>query len=307
VAVVVVNHNTKTLIAQLLFSLHRVLGRDQIALIVVVDNASEDGSVPVLQALADAQLIKLIANRRQRYHGSGLNQAVSWLATRQAKVTEEQRIDYVWALDSDTVVLRREVVHDAVDQFGRLQPAIIGQSFGELDGYPHFPASTLMFEPGLVWRDPVVPFSDDGRPVKRFIETASDAGYRLEPFPFLHHSYVLHLGEGTVIAVADREPGHRFYVWAHRDLGRRRHYTFIDHPLGERLHAELCEAYDREVPDETPAQVVRACAREELIAIPHARPLPPPDVLQRLYDEDGDIAAYVLAESGQESTEPPPG
>jgi len=294
VAVVVVNHNTRRRIAELLFSLYRVLGRDQFAVVVVVDNASTDGSLELLGALHDAQLIHLIANERPRYHGSGLNQAVSRLASRQAGVSKADRIDYVWALDSDTLILRRDAVRDALATLDQLNSAIVGESFGERDRYDHLTPATLMLEPRLVWRRPVAPFSDDGNPERRLLETATDAGLKPAPFHFLHHSYVLHLGGATMIEIAEREPSNRFYVWAQRDLGGQRDFTYIGHPLGPRLHAELRSAYEREIPDDTPQQVTEACSREELIVIRDARPLPPIEVLQRLYDEGEDLAEYVL-------------
>ncbi len=273
VAIVVVNHNTRAFISQLLFSLYRVLGQDQFASIVVVDNASKDGSLALLQTLMDAQLIHLIANKPQRYHGAGLNQAVSWLASRQAGLKDADRIDYVWALDSDTLILRRPTILDALEVFRRHGAAIVGETFGERNGYQHFPLATLMFEPGIVWRHPVAPFSDHGSPEKKFLETATDAGYRLIPFRFLHHSYVLHFGEGTWIEVAIRkERTNRFYTWADRELGGRRDFTYINNPLGPQLHAELRSAYQREIPDDTPQQLVRACLRDELIVFPGAQP-----------------------------------
>lgn len=305
VAVVVVNHNTRALISELLFSLHRVLGRDQIAEIVVVDNASSDNSLPVLRALDEAGLIHLIANRRQRHHGSGLNQAVSWLAARQASLKETERIDYVWALDSDTLLLRGDAVRDALDVFRRRRPAAVGESFGEREGYLYLHPSALMFEPGLVWRDPVAPFSDDGNPERRLLETATDSGHELVPFPFLHHSYVLHLGSGTLIDVADRERRSRWHVWAERNLRGRRDFTYTGHPLGPRLHAELRAAYQREVPDDSPQQLVDACSREELIVISDARPLPERATLQRLHDEGEDLAQYLTA--SPDRPDPPDG
>jgi glycosyltransferase involved in cell wall biosynthesis len=48
VAIVVANYNTRRLIAQLIFSLYRILGRDQFDELVVVDNASTDGSRQLL-------------------------------------------------------------------------------------------------------------------------------------------------------------------------------------------------------------------------------------------------------------------
>jgi Glycosyl transferase family 2 len=75
VGIVVVTFNTRRLIAQLLFSLYRLLGRNEFAQLVVVDNASTDGSRELLDALHEARLIDLIRNRHQRYHGPALTQA----------------------------------------------------------------------------------------------------------------------------------------------------------------------------------------------------------------------------------------
>src|SRR3954453_3888770 len=76
VAIVVVNYQTPALVSHLLFSLYRILGADQFACLVVVDNASTDGSREMLGVLHDAGLVQLTANGRQRYHGPGLNQAL---------------------------------------------------------------------------------------------------------------------------------------------------------------------------------------------------------------------------------------
>lgn len=297
VAIVVVNHNTRTLISELIFSLYRVLGRDQFAAIVVVDNASTDGSVQVLQALADAQLIHLIINKRQRHHGSGLNQAVSWLASRQVGLREKDRIDYVWALDSDTLILRRDTIRDALDVLRRPEAAIIGESFGEYDGYQYMPPATLMFKPGLVWRDPLAPFRDDGNPERKLLHTATDAGYEVVPFPFLRHSYVLHLVGGTVMRVAERERRNRWYVWAKRNLHGRRHFNYTYHPLGAQLHGELRSAYEREIPDGSPERLVRACLRGELMSVSDVPPLPDWTVLKDLHDKGASPAEYLMARS----------
>src|SRR5436190_13832890 len=81
--IVVVNFNTARLISQLLFSLYRILGRSEFTTVVVVDNGSTDGSREILESLWEAQLIHLVANDEQQYHGPGLNQGISWLAKRQ--------------------------------------------------------------------------------------------------------------------------------------------------------------------------------------------------------------------------------
>jgi len=82
----------------------------------VVDNASTDGSLELLDALHGAALIHLIRNRRQRDHGPALTQAISWLARRQREVDRREQLDYVWILDSDLIVLRPTAVCDAISR-----------------------------------------------------------------------------------------------------------------------------------------------------------------------------------------------
>lgn len=70
--VVVVNYNTRRLVAQLIYSLYRTLRPPRFRL-VVVDNGSTDGSAELLSAVAAAGLCHLIDNPDNRYHGPGLN------------------------------------------------------------------------------------------------------------------------------------------------------------------------------------------------------------------------------------------
>src|SRR5207248_1684298 len=97
VAAVLVSYNTLELVARALLSLYRVLELNALSKIVVVDNASTDGSREFLEALAADGLITLIANDRQRYHGPALNQALSYLARGERR---QASVDYVWILDS---------------------------------------------------------------------------------------------------------------------------------------------------------------------------------------------------------------
>ena len=93
----VVNYNTRRLIAQLIYSLYRILQPPMFRL-VVVDNGSTDGSAELLSAAAAAGLCHLVANPTNRHHGPGLNQGVSYLAeaTRRDGAVP---ISYVWLLD----------------------------------------------------------------------------------------------------------------------------------------------------------------------------------------------------------------
>jgi glycosyltransferase involved in cell wall biosynthesis len=284
--VVIVNYDTRELISQLVFSLCRVLGRDQLARLVVVDNRSTDGSRETLAALAGAGLIDLVENRGQQRHGPGLNRGISWLADA-GRVDET---DLVWVLDSDVVVLRRAVVRAAVDALREQGAAMVGQEEERDAGEARLPLNSLLIDPARIWRRPVEPFFDRGDPSDELQRSASEHGLELGSFPFRHDSHLVHLGRGTLIGVAERgESDHPMYGWA---LERQGHH-FGGHPLGKHLHDQFLAVYREEVPDDEPATLVAACGRTELLTFPDARPLPPLEELKRLVAE-GDAERKLL-------------
>ena len=265
VAIVVANFNTRRLIGQLVFSLYRLLGRSEFAQIVVVDNASTDGSRDLLEALHEAGLVHLIRNRGQRYHGPALTRGISYLARRQRTVLEKERLDYVWTLDSDVVVLRPDTVRDALRLLEHVSAAAVGQKTGDpaysrlLRRNPEMlhPCS-LMLDPARIWRDPIPPFLEDGAPSTALQVAADEQGLRLAAFPFVEDGYLLHLGRGTLREVADaNDASNRYYEWAvdHRD------YHFAGRADGPRRFAAFAELFDAEVGDLTPDGLVAACLR----------------------------------------------
>jgi Glycosyl transferase family 2 len=231
--------------------------------IVVVDNGSTDGSVEVLDALAGAGLIHLIRNPSQRYHGPALSQGVSWLAERQHEVDPADRLDYIWVVDSDVVVLRSDTVVDAVAALKAAGAAAVGQRV--LDDVHtrllrHSRAmlhpSSLLFDPALLWRPPIPPFVEAGAPALALQFAADEQGLRLLDFPFVEQGYLVHLGRGTLREIAHtKDSVNRYYRWAtgHRD------YHFGDHPHGAELYGRFGELFRTEVGEVSPERLVAAC------------------------------------------------
>jgi glycosyltransferase involved in cell wall biosynthesis len=259
VAIVVASFNTKRLIAQLVFSLYRVLGRDQFSELVVVDNGSTDGSAELLRALQRAGLIHLIRNRTQRYHGPALTQGVSWLARARAGV------GYVWVLDSDVVVLRSDTVLDALAAAQRLDAAALGQklddgSYNRLLRHNRemLDPCSIIFDPRRIWRSPIPPFVEDGAPATA-LQVAADAnGLRLVEFPFVEREYLLHLGRGTLREIArSGDTANRYYEWA---LDHNQPH-FGGHDRGPELYRAFCDRFEAEVGELTPENLVNAILR----------------------------------------------
>jgi Glycosyl transferase family 2 len=270
VGIVVASFNTRRLIAHLVFSLYRLLGRGEFAQIVVVDNASNDGSRELLNALHSARLIHLIRNRSQRYHGPALTQGISWLARRQRAVAADDRLDYVWVLDSDVIVLRRDTVQAALNLLEGSNAAVVGQRMGDpvydrllRNNREMLNPCSLMLDPARIWRQPIAPFVEDGAPSTALQVAADEHGLPLIGFPFIEDCYLLHLGRGTLREVAAGQvTANRYYEWAanHRD------YHFGGQANGARLLADFVRLFDSEVGDLTPASLVTACLGSDLLS-----------------------------------------
>jgi glycosyltransferase involved in cell wall biosynthesis len=259
VAIVVANFNTRELISQLIFSLYRFLGGSEFSELVVVDNGSTDGSRELLAGLQRAKLLHLIANRTQRYHGPALTQGVSWLVRRPTPV------DCVWVLDSDVVVLRPDTVRDALAVLHRHDAAIVGQKLGDgeydrlLSNNPEMldPCSMLL-DPHRVWRSPIPHFLEDGAPATE-LQIAVDAlGLHLVTFPFVEDGYLIHLGRGTLRAIAlSGDASNRYYEWA---LEHQEPHFGGQGAAAERYRG-FCELFEAEICELTAENLVQAIVR----------------------------------------------
>jgi len=254
-AIVTVNHNTRELIVQLIWTLHRALGPDGFARLLVVDNASTDGSRDILGTLAAKRLIELVTSDQNAYHGPGLNRAFDHLAQSQGKGSAA--IDAVWVLDSDCVVLRPDVLDLATRTMTETHAAIVGQPVWDEWNGGTFGLHSLLIDPGQVWRDPVVPFAEHGEPSKHLQESAIAAGLAMIPFPFTAERHIIHIGRGTLAQVArTQERDNRYFNWA-----RDHHLPHYAEEVGsEQVYAEVHAAFRREVPslDVDPRVIVSA-------------------------------------------------
>ena len=258
VGVAVVSFNTVYLTAQMIYSLFRHIHAPRFRL-VVVDNASTDGSAQMLRALADAGLCEVILNGEQRYHGPALNQAIDHFARRQRVAEPDDRIGYVWVLDSDCMVTRADALTASVDLMRRTGAGIVGQRVydrrhqGEIMGL-----HCLLLDPHQVLRAPVTPFVEDGSPSDALQHSAARAGITAAEFPFTRDGYAVHLGRGTLRAIAEAEDrDNRYFAWA-RD---HREPHFMEQDDAPARYAELVRHFTTEVAELTPASIVAACMR----------------------------------------------
>ena len=213
VGVVMVSYNTIAVTGQAIYGLLRNIRTPPLRL-VVVDNASTDGSAELLTELARAGLCEVIVNGEQRYHGPALTQAMDHLAATQ---TAERRVGPVCVLDSDCIVLRSDTLSAGIELMASTGAGMVGQ--WSVDRW-HRPGDLLglhclLLDPAQVWREPVVPFEEDGSPSRRLQESARQLGVTVAELPFTRDGYVVHLGRTTLRGVLRHDArANRYFDWA---------------------------------------------------------------------------------------------
>ena len=267
IAVVTVNYNTKELLARLIFSLRRFVD-DSVNLgpIIVVDNNSTDGSVEMIIQLSEAGLITPIFNKKQTYHGPGLNQGMELLraAAAQGKPGFVD-IDYVFVVDSDVFVSRGELFTDAITAMQTVSSPISGEfepnEYIE-GGYSHI--SSLLIDPAITWRKGFHPFEDHGVPALEYQRTIVKHRLPRLDFPFRSHFYLIHLWSGTLKAICSaNETDNKCFAWAMADLPVR---PSMDEKT-QFIIEEFEQCFRASVPTFLPEVVLAACAKPERLRL----------------------------------------
>lgn len=252
VAVVTVSYNTLELTALLLWSLYRVLDWPALE-VVVIDNASTDGSAALLAQAALAGICTTIPLNRNVGHGLGLNEGIRHLRERR------EPVDRIWILDSDCVVARPDVLSSAFASPAG-SAAIVGEShWDRWQNRTRFDCYSLIIDSSALGRDVgEAPFTDGGDPSLSLLVAAETAGLRLAEFPFTTEHYLVHRGRGSLAAVvASDDRAHPMYEWAveHHEP----HFGGV--PGAADIHAELVTRFQQEVAQPIASGLVAALGR----------------------------------------------
>lgn len=249
-AAIVVNYNTPRLIAEMLFSLLRVLEREALHRIVVVDNSTSNESLRLLEPLQDAGIIEVVKNKRLPYHGPGLNRGM-------AHLRRKADVQNVWILDSDTFVLRSDALRAAQSHLDAEDATAVGH----LQGATVHP-SCMLFDVTKVWRAHIPPFFEDGAPAAHMQVVLRWLGHKILDFPFYSEGYAVHLGTGTLHHIRESaDTGNRFYNWS--GVASR----WVKDISPESTYARFRVAFEAEVGTLTSNNLLEACRRVERVRL----------------------------------------
>jgi glycosyltransferase involved in cell wall biosynthesis len=251
VAVVSVSFNTRELTGFLLWSLRRIVDWPCLE-IVIVDNGSRDGSAELLAETDRAGVCALLANDVNRQHGPGLNQGISWLASRPGPLPA-----WIWVLDSDVVAARPDVLSAALAVARGDGAAVVGEpQWDPWHQVERCELYSLLLDPARVWRPGIGPFTDDGDPSFDLLSSAARSGLRLAAFPFTADGHVIHRGRGSLAAVFEAgDRSHPLYDWAtgHHDA----HFGGV--PGADRRYQALLRTFRQETGTLTGTSLAAAC------------------------------------------------
>ncbi len=253
VTALVVSYNTRELTALLLWSLCTIVSWPELE-IVVVDNGSRDGSAQLLAEAERGGVCTLLANPDNRHHGPGLNQGISYLASRSGP-----RPAWIWILDSDVVAARPDALSAPVAVAREHPAALVGEPQHDQwhpDG--RFGQYSLLMDPAVVWQQQAGSFTGGGDPSFDLLTSAARLGIPMAPFPFTAAGHVIHRGRGSLAAVyAAGDRSHPFYEWA---AGHHEPH-FAGVPGADQRYHALLQEFRKQTGPLTGATLAAACRR----------------------------------------------
>jgi hypothetical protein len=199
VALISVSFNTKELTKLMLLTVAERSWAKQLQRLVIVDNASRDGSYEFLRRLATRKAA-VLQNPGSTSHGVGLRYALDWLERDEQALPAQQRSNLYLVVDSDIIFLRDDTLEVLCSELVRSRAALLGELQFDL-GEPYAHPCCLLLRRDA-YRDPqVVPFVDHGAPALWLERSLRRAALRIRDFPIRRQEHIVHRGRGSIAAV----------------------------------------------------------------------------------------------------------
>jgi hypothetical protein len=169
-------------------------------------------------------------------------------------------------MDSDTVVLRSQIIH-AAEYMQKRQAELMGQI-----GYKREAHISCLLMDMKATNEINARFVHGGSPSRSITALYRGHKRKIINYPFRSRYYMLHIGCGTRKVI--KEIGDTQNEW-YDDPADCNPWYHAD-PLAPIIHDEFIQIFTQDVPKLTPDAVVRACLKDNLIELdlPDRAPLP---------------------------------
>jgi hypothetical protein len=210
-AVVTVNFSTTAFLKLMLLTLSEQSARDRVRRVVVVDNASRDGGIAFLRALARrAPRISLVENRILLNHARGMRRGLRFLDELDAGDPVGERANLILSVDTDVIFRNPETLIDLAQPFIHDGAAAAGELRHWNYPYPEAQASFLAVRRDIYARRDLAPWVNHGAPAYWLQRSLWQAGEKIACFPSNAGAYVLHRGRSGVAAAGAYRPLHSY-------------------------------------------------------------------------------------------------
>ncbi len=237
-ALLTVNFHSTRYLKMMLLSLCEQNDLQRLERLVIVDNGSQDGGLPFLQALAErCEKVLLVENRRWNNHARGMRLGLAALDEYDGEKADSACANVLLFCDPDVLFLRTDTLSEVAQVFSDPAVSHAGELRTHLFSLAEAQASFLAVRRDWAARRDISPWVNHGSPAWWMQRDLIKRGGKAAHFPGNEEGYILHRGRSAVAAVRTFDPSHPYATARHREP----HY--MGRPGGDKTWAAMEQSF----------------------------------------------------------------
>lgn len=211
IALVTVNFNTLHYLKLFLLTLTDSMVTDPGLLrrIVIVDNASKDGSRNFLHKLEPVRRISIITNAAGQNHAKGLRTGIKYIDKMEKSASKDSKTNYYLVADTDIIITRKDLWPTLYEIIQKEGPDLLGEIQHDV-GIPYVHPSFMLIKKEAYHGPNVLPFINSGAPAFHLQKSLRAKGAKIIDFPVRKNGYIVHRGRGAISGIRQYSRFHSF-------------------------------------------------------------------------------------------------
>jgi|GEM_PF-2103018 glycosyltransferase involved in cell wall biosynthesis len=240
IAIVIVNFNTVHYLKLLLITLSESLYeyRRLIKQIVIVDNASRDGSKDFLNQFESVQGISIVNNGKGLNHANGLRIGIRHIDETEKDIPKSGKSNYYLTIDSDVIIIRNDLWADIQEVIYQRSPDLLGEIQHDV-GFPYVHPSFMLIKKWAYHREGIIPFINNGAPALYLQQSLRARRAEIVDFPVRKDGYIVHRGRGAIQGVQRYRRFHSYATVSGQEHFHGNNQGGIIWDAVEKKHAEI--------------------------------------------------------------------